>query len=100
MQRKVAHLFHALLAVGTVATMCPAASYTITDIGIFADSGSHGLGINASGHVTGYVYTSGTAYHAFLYDGTLHDLGVGSNDLTVGSHINSAGPSLSSCHGA
>ncbi len=49
-----------------------AASYTVTDLGTFGGASSHGYGINASGQVTGYAYTTGNAaYHAFLYDGTL-----------------------------
>ncbi|MGD0519249.1 MAG: PEP-CTERM sorting domain-containing protein [Thermoguttaceae bacterium] len=49
---------------------------TITDLGTLGGTDSHALGINASGQVVGYAYTTGNAaYHAFLYSGsTMIDL--------------------------
>src|SRR3954471_22775975 len=49
-------------------------------------------GINNSGRVTGQL-TVGLGFHAFLYDGTMHDLGTlgGDNVRSTGNAINSAG---------
>ncbi len=64
------------------ATAPPA--YTVTDLGTLGGTFSAGTGINASGQVTGYSFTTGdAAVHAFLWtpttpngaSGTLHDLG-------------------------
>ena len=50
--------------------------YHVTDLGTLGGAYSDGFGINASGQVTGWSYTTGDAAdHAFLYDGTMHDLG-------------------------
>jgi probable HAF family extracellular repeat protein len=49
-------------------TLCSGAAYTLTDLGTLGGSTSIGQGINASGQVTGYAYTTGNASHAFLYD--------------------------------
>jgi probable HAF family extracellular repeat protein len=51
-------------------------SYTITDLGTLGGSISVANGINQQGEVVGYSYLEGDArYHAFLYDGAMHDLG-------------------------
>ena len=53
-------------------------AYTVTDLGTLGGTFSAGYGINASGQVAGYSFTTGFAsVHAFLYDGTMHDLGEG-----------------------
>jgi probable HAF family extracellular repeat protein len=53
-------------------------AYTVIDLGTLGGSFTAGYGINASGQVAGYSFTPGDAsVHAFLYDGTLHDLGEG-----------------------
>ena len=51
-----------------------------------------GYGINDSGQVTGSSYTTGdAAYHAFLYDGTMHDLGTLGGTYSDGFGINASG---------
>ena len=52
----------------------------------------HGIGINDSGQVTGYSDTTGdAANHAFLYDGTMHDLGTLGGTYSYGLGINDSG---------
>ena len=65
--------------------------YHITDLGTLGGVNSYAARINASGQVVGYSLTSdGNAYHAFLYDGTMHDLGtLGTNSYASG--INDSG---------
>lgn len=51
-------------------------TYHVTDLGTLGTANSQELGINARGHVTGYFYPTGSvAPHAFVYDGTMRDLG-------------------------
>lgn len=72
-------------------TVCVAAvAYTVTDLGTLGGTESRGLGINSSGHVTGYSYTSSGDKHAFLYDGTMHDLGTLGGD-SIGNSISDNG---------
>ncbi len=51
-----------------------AASYTIVDIGTNASGDSSGFGINESGQVAGRDARQQYG-RAFIYDGTVHDLG-------------------------
>ncbi|MBA3483038.1 MAG: HAF repeat-containing protein [Pirellulales bacterium] len=61
---------------GQAAAMPPA--YHVTDLGTLGGPFAAGYGINAKGQVAGYSFTPEYAsVHAFLYDGTLHDLGEG-----------------------
>jgi len=63
------------------------ATYTITDLGTVGGSISSGLGINASGQVTG-----SSDPHAFLYSrGTMTDLGTLGGPTSVGRGINGSG---------
>ena len=68
-----------VLAAATITTAPASAAvplYSAVDIGSLGGSNSFGIGINANGHVAGYAQISGdVAYHASLYDGTMHDLG-------------------------
>jgi uncharacterized delta-60 repeat protein len=60
------------------------ASNGVRDIGTIAGSTSSGAFINDNGHVTGTstINTFDNRQHAFLYDGTMHDLGaLGDNDF-------------------
>jgi len=67
----------------------------VRDLGALARSGamgvSHGVAVNASGHVAGDS-TTDDGVHAFLWDGVMHDLGAASNvaglndsDVVVGT---------------
>ena len=47
---------------------------TTADLGTLGGTISRALGINTGGQVAGGS-TNADAYHAFLYDGTMHDLG-------------------------
>ena len=62
------------------------------DLGTLGGTDSDGYGINDSGQVTGYSHTTGdAAYHAFLYDGTMHDLGTLGGTYSYGFGINDSG---------
>lgn len=105
----------ALAAGVPAATAAPAAAaattYTVTDLGSLGLGISHGLAINANGHVTGYSYLSTkiqvacppgqygqqkkcyiNPYHAFLYsNGTMNDLGTLGGNNSQGNAINLSG---------
>lgn len=49
--------------------------YQVADLGTQGGKHSQALGINASGQVTEFAATDRDGTHAFLYDGTPHDLG-------------------------
>jgi probable HAF family extracellular repeat protein len=91
------HIIALLTALTSGAVAVPASAdprYTITDLGTpptAGSGGSGGAGINASGEVTGYFYTSSGGVRAFLYDGTeMKDLGtLGGNSQGLG--INNRG---------
>ncbi len=54
------------------------ASGTMLDLGTLGGTQSQAIGINASGQLAGISRTTENAEsHAFLYDGTMHDLGPG-----------------------
>ena len=65
-------------------------TFTIITLG-----GTYGIAnnINESGIVVGYSYLTGdNRYHAFLYDGTVHDLGsISANGYSYASAINASG---------
>jgi probable HAF family extracellular repeat protein len=65
---------------------------TIRDLGTLAGPGSWAYGINNAGHVVGWstITTNSVPYHAFCYDGTMHDLGTlgGATDSSYGYGIN------------
>jgi probable HAF family extracellular repeat protein len=65
--------------------------YQVIDLGTLGGADSVGYGINAAGWVTGSADTSSRS-HAFLYDGTTHDLGtLPFTTNSTGLAINSAG---------
>ncbi len=51
-----------------------AVDWTITNLGTLGGD-SYAFDINARGQVVGYSFTSGDVHHAFLFDGTMRDLG-------------------------
>jgi probable HAF family extracellular repeat protein len=72
--------------------------YSLTDLGTFGGTVSESYGINNSGTVVGFAYTTGNAATlAFSYSsGVMTNLGTlgGTNSYLFNSNINSAG----SCH--
>ncbi len=67
--------------------------YTYVNVGTLGGSSTYGLGINASGEVTGYSWTAGNAScHAFIYShGRMRDLGTLGGNSSIGNCINDNG---------
>jgi probable HAF family extracellular repeat protein len=66
--------------------------YNVTDLGTLGGTVSCASGINNSGQVVGYAYTSEGDYHAFLYDrGEMIDLGTFGGPNSTASAINDSG---------
>ena len=62
------------------------------DLGGLGGFSSEGQGINASGQVTGFSRTNDfSSFHAFLYDGTMHDIETLGGTYSSGYGINSGG---------
>lgn len=69
-----------------------AQTYTITDLGDLGGSGSGARGINASGHVTGYVASKSGGSSPFLFsDDKMTSLGTLGGGSGIGQAINSSG---------
>jgi len=69
---------------------------TMIDLGTLGGDdpvfGVAGWGVNDSGQVAGWSWTAGNAeIHAFLYDGTMHDLGTLGGTYSSGFGINASG---------
>jgi probable HAF family extracellular repeat protein len=66
---------------------------TITNLPTLGGSGLYVYGLNATGQLTGFSYTSGdSAYHAFLdANGVLADLGTLGGSTSIGYAINNSG---------
>ena len=88
------------LATLSIAMISPASShagavYTVKDLGTLSGSYSQGNGVNDSGQVTGYSFTTGdSAYHAFLSaagGGALTDLGTLGGSYSYGFGVNASG---------
>jgi probable HAF family extracellular repeat protein len=74
-------------------------AYTITDLGTLGGPSSSGMGINASGQVTGEASTTDVFSHAFVWtpttpngvSGVMEDLGTLGGTQSAGLGINAAG---------
>ncbi|MHC4290574.1 MAG: hypothetical protein ACYSSK_11100, partial [Planctomycetota bacterium] len=78
------------LSLSSLPIMAVPLAYTITDLGTLGGNRSFAYGINDSGHVVGESYT-GSAMHAFYYDGSMHDLGTMGQNHSGAYSINTAG---------
>jgi probable HAF family extracellular repeat protein len=83
------------VALSLIAPRLFAQGYTVTDLGTLGGtSGTYAYGINDSGEVVGYSYTTSGAQRAFLYNnGTMQNLGAlsGATGLSEAQGINSSG---------
>ena len=79
----VAILVALSLVVGTACVAVPP-SYTIISLGTLGGTESNGMDINELGHVTGYAVTPNSQNHAFLWDGSMHNLGALGGDVSYG----------------
>ncbi len=85
-----------MAALGLLAAMASAqagTTYTVTELSLpnsQQGSSSFGAAVNERGQVTGDVLTDGS-FHAFLFDGTMHDLGTLGGTRSSGTAINSRG---------
>ncbi len=92
--RALASLISCFALLVLAPALCSAATmYTVTDLGTLGGNLSVGFGINASGEVTGRsLLADNSTFHAFVYDGTMHDLGsLGIGTYSSGSAINASG---------
>jgi probable HAF family extracellular repeat protein len=64
---------------------------TAVSLGHLGGFETNASAINASGHVTGKGALFPSGYHAFLYDGTMHDLGALDDNYSNGYAINDFG---------
>jgi len=82
----------ALLAVAVSASPAFGQAYQVTDLGTLGGPGSTGYGMNNSGQVVGSSRTAGYVDHAFLFDGTMMDIGtLGDSGVTVAYGISNSG---------
>jgi probable HAF family extracellular repeat protein len=79
-----------LFVIMSLVAVVAQAAYSVTDLGTSGVSGA--CGINATGQIVGYAYNSdNTVGHAFMYDGSLHDLGTLGGTYSQATAINGAG---------
>lgn len=75
-----------------LASIGAAQTYSITDLGTLGGNSSGARGINATGQLTGYAYSSKTHSDAFLYTGgKMTSLGTLGGSDAIGLAVNSAG---------
>jgi len=75
-------------------TQTTTTSIQVQDLGTLGDTEgtqSKAFGINDSGQVVGYSHRNDGYDHAFLYDGTMHDLGVLGGGTSFAYDINNSG---------
>jgi probable HAF family extracellular repeat protein len=92
-------LDHIILAAACSVAGIPAtaATYTVTDLGTLGGSGplysdyGAAFGINDAGQIVGEALSANSFSHAFLYDGTMHDLDQPASHLSRSLGINEAG---------
>ena len=84
MKRDVVGVFACAFALA-VPTLSAAADYNVVGLGALGGSSSIAAAISSNGLVTGYA-TIGGQQHIFLYDGSMHDLGIG-----TASGVNASG---------
>jgi probable HAF family extracellular repeat protein len=65
--------------------------YAVTDLGTLGGPGSTAAAINNSGQVVGASDTASGAFHALLYDGSMHDLGTLGGNNSDAHDINNSG---------
>jgi len=90
--KNLINILAAALALGLTVTPACAAQYTLIDLGTLGGIESRAYGINSQGHVVGYSSDANNDFHGFMWDGTMHDLGIAfgaSQKIAYG--INSAG---------
>ena len=83
-----------MLAVsGPRAKVHAAGSYTIVDLGDLGVPNTFANGMNSLGEVVGEAHCPNVCTHAFLYDGTIHDLGTLGNtgEVSTAFAINTSG---------
>ncbi len=70
----------------------------IVDLGTLGGIQSRAMGINSTGQIVGYSDTEAGKYHAFLWDGAMHDLGtLAGKSESFGFAINNAGQIAGAC---
>lgn len=96
MRKRLGVLLGVFVLLGKMAASAGAVTtYTITDLGAFIQSGCAGesrtLAINNNGQVVGQAAADNGRYHAFMYDGIMHDLGDLGSGYSYAYKINNVG---------
>jgi probable HAF family extracellular repeat protein len=83
----------ALVILMVLSTSADGQTYTVTDLGTLGGYFSEANGVNNSGQIVGFSYTSGnTAYHAFSDSGgTMTDLGTLGGNFSKAFGVNNSG---------
>lgn len=103
---KIPHSIAATVLLLVVAFSSPASNiaYTIVDLGIPGDRSSQAAGINSSGNVIVNSELPEFGFHAFLFDGTMHELGTGgglpNSTSTIARGLNNSNQVVGTIHDA